>query len=117
MTSVHMSSDGKRYAVSCAGHATGSPEICAVISTLVSTLSMWLKGRAGDGEVHITGDVISSAQADIRWEDAGTESSEQIFFFLYTAFSALHETDPSALVEVEVTLDLSGGGGEIRKTL
>ena len=38
MTKVYLERDGNCFLVSCQGHATGSPEMCAAISCLVGTL-------------------------------------------------------------------------------
>ena len=43
MTRVTLKEDSGRYSVVCEGHAVGSCEICAAVSTLVYTLLGYLK--------------------------------------------------------------------------
>ena len=47
MTRVTLKEDSGRYSVVCEGHATGSVEVCAAVSTLVYTLLGYLKNADG----------------------------------------------------------------------
>ena len=47
MTRVTLKEGGGRYSVVCEGHATGSVEVCAAVSTLVYTLLGYLKNADG----------------------------------------------------------------------
>ncbi len=44
MTRVRLAQEpGRRYALTCEGHATGSPEVCAAISCLAGSLEGWVE--------------------------------------------------------------------------
>ena len=44
MTRVRLTQEpGKRYTLTCEGHATGSPEVCAAISCLAGSLEGWVE--------------------------------------------------------------------------
>lgn len=47
MTQVYLERKGGTFLVSCTGHATGSPEMCAAISCLIGTLDGWLENSGG----------------------------------------------------------------------
>lgn len=59
-----MREDKGRYSVICEGHATGSVETCAAVSTLVYTLLGYLKNASG---VAVENEVIADGYAEIEF--------------------------------------------------
>ena len=64
MTTVTLSQSGHTYKVKAAGHAAGSPEVCAAVSALMTTLAGYAENCAvrlevrlepGDSEVIFSG--------------------------------------------------------------
>mgnify|MGYP002522054112 FL=1 len=54
MTRVRLTQDpGRHYAVTCEGHATGSPEVCAAISCLVGSLEGWVENSPSADVQHM----------------------------------------------------------------
>lgn len=64
MTRVTLREYDGRYSVICEGHATGSVEICAAVSTLVYTLLGYLKNAGG---VAVENEVIADGYAEIEF--------------------------------------------------
>lgn len=89
MTDVYCEKDGNRYTVTARGHATGSVEICAAISTLVYSLAGWL--RNVDATVYTErlepGDACLSYQGDA--------DGETVFNFVCIAFLQLEMAYPA----------------------
>ena len=58
MTECTLKTDGMNHEITCKGHATGSPEVCAGISALVYALEGFLENYCDDFHVkHEPGDV------------------------------------------------------------
>ena len=64
MTRVTLREDNGRYSVICEGHATGSVETCAAVSTLVYTLLGYLKNADG---VAIECEELADGYAEIEF--------------------------------------------------
>lgn len=64
MTRVTLKEDGGRYEVICEGHATGSREVCAAVSTLVFTLLGYLKNADG---ITVDREEIADGYADVEF--------------------------------------------------
>lgn len=64
MTRVTLKEDSGRYSVICEGHATGSVEVCAAVSTLVYTLLGYLKNADG---VAVENAELADGYADIEF--------------------------------------------------
>lgn len=64
MTRVTLREYDGRYSVICEGHATGSVETCAAVSTLVYTLLGYLKNAGG---VAVENEVIADGYAEIEF--------------------------------------------------
>lgn len=47
MTTVTLRKSGKTYTVSAQGHATGRPDVCAGISTILQALDTWTQTEDG----------------------------------------------------------------------
>ncbi len=47
MTNVTLSKEGGVYTVSAQGHATGRPDVCAGISTILQALDTWTQTEDG----------------------------------------------------------------------
>ena len=67
MTRVTLKECDGRYSVACVGHATGSCEVCAAVSTLVYTLLGWLKNADG---VALEKEEIADGYAEIEFSGA-----------------------------------------------
>ena len=75
MTQVYLEQNGRRYMVSCRGHATGSVEACAAVSCLVYTLAGWLRNTSvlvvkekleeGDALIQFHGGVAAETAFDM----------------------------------------------------
>jgi len=44
---------GRHYALTCEGHATGSPEVCAAISCLAGSLEGWVENSPSADVQHL----------------------------------------------------------------
>ncbi len=96
MTKVYMEKSEERYSVSCHGHATGSEQMCAAISTLVGTLANWLRCTSLPFD-----EMLKEGNACVRW--TGGESANTAFEMLCAGFLALQATDKTKIsVEIKV---------------
>lgn len=88
MTKVYMEQAGNHYTVTCKGHATGSPEMCAAISCLVYTLAGWLSNR--------TALVLEQKlePGDICLSFVGGQNCEAVFDMVTIGFLQLQQGDP-----------------------
>lgn len=87
MTRVYLEQDGRRFLVSCQGHATGSTEMCAAISCLVQTLDGWLDQE----ECAVTERKVEPGTAVLRF--SGGARCKAVFDLLVTGFFCLAATD------------------------
>jgi uncharacterized protein YsxB (DUF464 family) len=97
MTHVYLEQDGDRYTVGASGHATGSMEICAAVSTLLYSLAGFLHNSPSEilSEVLVPGEALLSF--------AGGDDDETVFSFMVIAFSQLEKSEP-AHIKVEVKI-------------
>ncbi len=91
MTNVLLCQNGSEYAVQAAGHATGNPQICTAVSTLLYTLAVWLRsfGIETETEKLEPGDALLIFRGDRRAETA--------FDLITCGFLQLQQTDPAVL--------------------
>ena len=84
MTRVTLKKDENRYSVICEGHAVGSCEVCAAVSTLVYTLLGYLKNVDG---VVIDRAELADGYAEIEF--SGSECARMAFEFVAVGFLQL----------------------------
>lgn len=84
MTRVTLKECDGRYSVACVGHATGSCEVCAAVSTLVYTLLGWLKNADG---VALEKEEIADGYAEIEF--SGGEGARVAYELIYVGFLQL----------------------------
>lgn len=87
MTRVTLKEDGGRYSVVCEGHATGSVEVCAAVSTLVYTLFGYLKNADG---VAIECEVLADGYAEIEF--SGGENARAAYELICIGFLQLEQS-------------------------
>ena len=83
MTQVYLEQDGRRFMVSCQGHATGSAEACAAVSCLVYTLAGWLHNTA----VLVLKKKLEDGNALIQF--SGNDAAETAFDMICVGFLQL----------------------------
>lgn len=91
MTKVYLEQDGKRYTVSCKGHATGSVEACAAVSCLVYTLAGWLRNSSVLG----LEERLNDGDALIRY--TGRDAAETAFDMICVGFLQLQAAYPQQI--------------------
>ena len=98
MTAIYLEQDGDRYTVSAKGHATGSMEVCAAVSTLLYTLDAWLHNT----DLDVLRERLEPGDALIEYAgiDAGAQTA---FDFVTVGFLQLAKSEPSA-IEVEAKI-------------
>lgn len=64
MTRVTLRKGDGRYSLTCEGHAAGSVETCAAVSTLVYTLLGWLKNSS---DVVVEKEELADGYAEIEF--------------------------------------------------
>ena len=94
MTRVTLKEGGGRYSVVCEGHATGSCEVCAAVSTLVYTLLGYLKNADG---VAVENEVIADGYAEIEF--SGGECARVAYELISIGFLQLAQAK-SNFVEI-----------------
>lgn len=87
MTRVTLKEDGGRYSVICEGHATGSVEVCAAVSTLVYTLLGYLKNADG---VAVENAELADGYAEIEF--SGGECARVAFELICIGFLQLGQS-------------------------
>ena len=92
MTRVTLKSDDGRYSVVCEGHATGSVEVCAAVSTLVYTLLGYLKNADG---VAVENELIADGYTEIEF--TGGKSARVAYELISIGFLQLAK---SGFIEV-----------------
>lgn len=85
MTRVSLKQQGQRYTVSCKGHATGSPEVCAAVSCLTYTLAGWLRNTS----VLVLEERLVDGDALIRY--CGGAAAETAFDMICVGFLQLQQ--------------------------
>lgn len=94
MTTVMLSKEGGVYTVSAQGHATGRPDVCAGISTILQALDTWTQTEDGVTvlERHVrSGDVL------LKFCGAGSDTS---FRLVAMGLKRLEATDPETVKAV-----------------
>lgn len=84
MTRVTLKKSDGRYSVICDGHASGSVEVCAAVSTLVYTLLGYLKNADG---VAVENEEIADGYAEIEF--SGGERARVAFELISIGFLQL----------------------------
>lgn len=84
MTRVTLKEDSGRYSVICEGHATGSVEVCAAVSTLVYTLLGYLKNADG---VAVENAELADGYAEIKF--SGGENARVAYELICIGFLQL----------------------------
>ena len=95
MTRVTLKKGDGKYSLTCEGHAVGSVEVCAAVSTLVYTLLGWLKNSS---DVAVDREEIADGYAEI--ECVGGVSAGVAFDLVYIGFLQLAQAK-SNFIEVE----------------
>lgn len=88
MTRVTLKEDDGRYSVVCEGHATGSVEVCAAVSTLVYTLLGYLKNADG---VVVESEVLADGYAEIEF--SGGECARVAYELIRIGFLQLERSN------------------------
>ena len=83
MTTVSLKQAGQQYTISCKGHATGSPEVCAAVSCLIYTLTGWLRNAS----VLVLTERLDDGDALIRYH--GGAAAETAFDVICVGFLQL----------------------------
>jgi len=98
MTAIYLEQDGDRYTVSAQGHATGSMEVCAAVSTLLYTLDAWLHNT----DLAVLHERLEPGDALIEY--AGAEADAQAAFnFVSVGFMQLAKSEPTTInVEAKI---------------
>ena len=92
MTAIYLEQDGDRYTVSAKGHATGSMEVCAAVSTLLYTLDAWLHNT----DLEVLHERLEPGDALIEY--AGPDADAQTAFdFVTVGFLQLAKSEPAAI--------------------
>lgn len=87
MTRVTLKEDGGRYSVVCEGHAVGSCEVCAAVSTLVYTLLGYLKNADG---VAVENAELADGYAEIEF--LGGENARAAYDLICIGFLQLEQS-------------------------
>lgn len=95
MTRVTLNKDDGRYSVVCEGHAVGSVEVCAAVSTLVYTLLGYLKNADG---VVVEKAELADGYAEIEF--SGGERARAAFEMVSVGFLQLELANKNFL-EIE----------------
>lgn len=96
MTRVTLKEDSGRYSVVCEGHAAGSVETCAAVSTLVYTLLGWLKNSS---DVVVEKEELADGYAEIEF--SGGECARVAYELISIGFLQLGQAK-SGFVEVSL---------------
>lgn len=92
MTRVTLNKGDGRYSVICEGHAVGSVEVCAAVSTLVYTLLGYLKNADG---VVVEKEELADGYAEIEF--SGGECARVAFEFVAVGFLQLERANKKFL--------------------
>lgn len=92
MTSVMLTKNGESYELSARGHATGSEAMCNAISTLIGSLSNYLRCTNYRYE-----EKMESGDACIRFDGGNHDAANGVFEFLCAGFLALQATDKTKI--------------------
>ena len=87
MTRVTLKEDGGRYSVICEGHAAGSCEVCAAVSTLVYTLLGYLKNAE---DVVVEKEELADGYAEIGF--SGGECARVAYELICIGFLQLQKS-------------------------
>lgn len=88
MTRVTLKKDENRYSVICEGHAVGSCEVCAAVSTLVYTLLGYLKNA---DDVVVEKSELADGYAEIEF--SGGERARVAFGMVSIGFLQLERAN------------------------
>lgn len=88
MTTVTLKRDGRTYEIRAEGHATGSVQACAAVSTLLTTIAVYLH-NAG---VVILGERLQPGDALLRF--TGGSRAAPAFDFAMCGFHQIGAGDP-----------------------
>ena len=97
MVTVELLRDGITYTVTAKGHATGSPEMCAAVSTLMTTLAGW---AANAKDARLLDDKLDPGSARVSWRGIG--ASSEVFRLVEIGLRQLAASYP-ALISVTLT--------------
>lgn len=87
MTRVTLKEDSGRYSVVCEGHAVGSCEVCAAVSTLVYTLLGYLKNADG---IAVENAELADGYAEIEF--SGGENARAAYELICIGFLQLEQS-------------------------
>ena len=87
MSEVRLYHHNKEFVVEAKGHATGSVEMCAAISTLMQTLDEWLRVSGAAVKER----VIDFGHCKLRFSGIGCRTAYDV---ITVGFLGLQESDP-----------------------
>lgn len=96
MTRVTLKKNDGRYSVICEGHAVGSCEVCAAVSTLAYTLLGYLKNA---GDVVVEKSELADGYAEIEF--SGGECARAAFEMVSVGFLQLARSKEN-FIDIEV---------------
>ena len=88
MTRVTVNKDEGRYLIRCEGHAVGSAQVCAAVSTLIYTLLGYLKNA---GDIIVESEEIADGYAEVEF--TGGDSARVVFELIYIGFLQLERAN------------------------
>lgn len=91
MTTVTLSKEGGVYTVSAQGHATGRPDVCAGISTILQALDTWTQTEDG---VTVLERRVNSGDVLLKFRGNGSATS---FRLVAMGLKRLEATDPETV--------------------
>lgn len=97
MTKVSLTEKITVYEIECKGHATGSTEVCAAVSMLMTAMANW-NIMYGSGD--LVPSVLDDGYAKVRLRKADP-GAKAIWQLANVAFHLLAETDKTFLKKVQ----------------
>ena len=94
MTTVTLTKSGDVYCVVAKGHATGRPDVCAGISTILQALDTWTQAEDG---VTVLDRHVRSGDVLLKFCGAGSGTS---FRLVAMGLKRLEATDPKTVKTV-----------------
>lgn len=100
MTRVRLTQEpGRHYALTCEGHATGSPEVCAAISCLAGSLEGWVENSpsADAQQLEIRPGFVQITFAPADGTDGAVMACQGVYDLLQIGFLRLEAAAPDFL--------------------
>lgn len=101
MTKICVEEDGRRRVLSAQGHATGHPDVCAAISSILFSLAGWLENaRANPAKHWIECFTCRMESGDVMLDFAGDDDMAVAFDLAVIGLLQLEKAYPE-LIQVE----------------